>query len=301
MTLPGVVAGIAIGITVDKARRVLVEAFRNSDLDSPETDARVLLGHALGLDRSALTASPDRPLSAPEAAAVMALAARRLSREPVAHIVGAREFWSLDLRVTPDTLVPRPETETVVEAALAALDRTGPRTRPWLIADLGTGTGALLLALLQELPQAFGIATDLNPGALAVARDNATRHRLERRAAFVLCDFGTALAGPFGLVVSNPPYISSEEVPRLAPEVKDHDPLLALDGGTDGLDAYRAIARDAGRLLAPTGMLVVELGAGQAPDVAGLFTAAGLYVETPARPDLAGIPRAMTARLPMHR
>lgn len=294
-------SGIAAGVTIDKARRIVVEAFRGNGLDSPETDARVLLGHALGLDRSALTASSDRPLSAPEAAAVAAVAARRLSHEPVAHIVGHREFWSLDLRVTPDTLVPRPETETIVEAALEAIDCTGPRTRPLRIVDLGTGTGALLLALLSELPQAFGIATDLSPKALAVARDNATRHGLDRRAGFVLGDFGTALAGPFDLVVSNPPYISSEEILDLAPEVKDHDPLLALDGGPDGLDAYRALARDAGRLLAPSGALVVELGAGQAADVAALLAGAGLYVETPARPDLAGIPRAITARLSVHR
>jgi release factor glutamine methyltransferase len=293
--------GIVAGIAVDKARRILVETFRNGDLDSPETDARILLGYALNLDRSALTASSDRSLDASEAAAITAIAARRLSHEPVAHIIGRREFWSLDLRVTPDTLVPRPETETIVEAALDAIDRAGPRTRALLIADLGTGTGALLLALLQELPQAFGIATDISPKALAVARDNAARHGLDRRAGFVRCDFGTALAGPFDLVVSNPPYISREEIPGLALEVKDHDPLLALDGGPDGLEAYRAIAHDAGRLLAPTGALVVELGAGQAADVAGLFTGAGLYVETPVRPDLAGIPRALTAHLSMHR
>jgi release factor glutamine methyltransferase len=293
MSRPGIVAGI----TIDQARRIMIDTFRRNDIDSPETDARVLLGHALGLDRSALTASSDRALSPTEAAAVAAIGARRLARAPVAHLVGHREFWSLDLRVTPDTLVPRPETETIIEAALDAVDRSGPRTRPLLIADLGTGTGALLLALLQELPHAFGIATDLSPKALAVARDNATRHRLERRAAFVQGDFGTALAGPFDLVVSNPPYISSDEIPVLAPEVKDHDPLLALDGGPDGLDAYRAIARDAGRLLAPDGTLVVELGAGQAAAVVGLLAGAGLSTETPVRPDLAGIPRAMTARL----
>lgn len=294
-------SGIVAGIPVDKARRILIEAFRDGDMESPETDARVLLGHVLGLSWSALTASSDRPLGALEAAAVMTVARRRLSHEPVAHIVGRREFWSLDLRVTPDTLAPRPDTETVVEAALDAIDRAGPRTHPWRIADLGTGTGALLLALLRELPQAFGMATDLSPGALAVARDNAARHELDSRAGFVACDFGAALPGGWDLVISNPPYISSNDIPALAAEVRDYDPRLALDGGPDGLEAYRAIARDAGRLLAPSGALVVELGAGQAADVAALFTAAGLYVETPARPDLAGVPRALMARSPLHR
>src|SRR5262249_6137776 len=187
---------------------------------------------------------------------IAAMAARRLAREPVARIVETREFWGLSLRVSPAVLVPRPETETVVATALAALDRDADRARPVRIADLGTGSGALLLALLSELPNAFAVGTDLSMDALAVARDNAERLGLAARAAFVACDFAGGLAGPFDLVVANPPYVASHELAQLAPEVRDHDPLLALDGGADGLRAYRALAADAPRLIGARGHMV---------------------------------------------
>ena len=186
-----------------------------------------------------------------ELEAIAAVAARRLAREPVARIIGRKEFWGLSLGLNMQTLVPRPETETVVEAALAALDCGGVRTRPLRILDLGTGSGALMLALLSELPATFGIGTDISSEALCCARDNATALGLARRASFVACDYGAALAGPFDLIVSNPPYIAHGDIATLAPEVSAFDPPRALDGGIDGLDGYRAIAADARRLLAP--------------------------------------------------
>lgn len=277
--------------TVDGARRVLAEQFRAAGLDTPELDARLLVGHALGLDHSALAAGADRALDQRHADAVAALAARRIGREPVARILGVKEFWGLPLRLGAATLVPRPETETVVEAALAALDTGGPRTRALRIADLGTGSGALLLALLSELPDARGVGTDLSTAALAVARDNAGRTGLAARAYFVAGDFGAPLKGGFDLVVVNPPYIASAEIAALSPEVR-HDPLLALDGGRDGLDCYRAIASDTRRLLKPTGHLVLELGIGQGAAVKAMMDAEGLVAGT-ARHDLAGIPRAL--------
>ena len=234
-----------------------------------------------------------RVLEAREVKAISARAARRLNREPVSRIVGCREFWSLDFRVSPDVLVPRPETETVVEAAL---DLVKPKkNEPLRILDIGTGSGALLLALLSELPNAFGIGTDLSVAASMLARDNAVRLGFSARCAFVACDIAAALRGPFDLVVSNPPYVASGDIASLEPEVRDYDPVIALNGGADGLDGYRAIIADAGRLLAPAGHLVVELGAGRQNDVAALFAAAGLTINGGARCDLAGIARALSA------
>jgi release factor glutamine methyltransferase len=272
----------------------LTNEFRSAGLDSPELDARILIGHALSLDHTALAASDARILDMKEQDAIAAFADRRLAREPVARIVGSKEFWSLKLRVDATTLVPRPETETVVETALVTIDAGGLCARPLRIADLGTGSGALLLALLVELPNAFGIGTDMSVGALRVARDNARRLRLTR-AAFVACDMSAALAGTYDLIVANPPYIASSEIAATAPEVRNYDPRSALDGGADGLDYYRAIAGTAPALLKPAGALVVELGAGQAPAVAALFAAAGLE-PSPPRADLHGVPRALVAQ-----
>jgi release factor glutamine methyltransferase len=282
-------------MTVAQARRALTDTFRGAELDSPELDARLLVGHALGLDHTALTIDSGRSLGCDAAHALAALAARRLEREPVARILGVKEFWGLPLRLNEATLVPRPETETVVEAALAAIDSAGPRTRALRIADLGTGSGALLVALLTELPNATGIGTDVNCDALAAARGNASRLGVAARAEFAVCDFGVALAGRFDLVVSNPPYIASADIDTLSPEVR-HDPRSALDGGADGLDCYRTIAGQAPGLLKPDGYLVVELGIGQEPAVATLFRAAGL-IPSSACPDLLGIPRALQARV----
>ena len=235
-------------------------------------------------------------LEAREVDAASALAARRLKREPVARILGRKEFWSLTLAVTPDVLVPRPETETVVEAALDALGRDGKKMERLRILDIGTGSGALLLALLSELPNAVGLGTDISAAALAVARENAERNGLNDRCTFVACNIAEGVEDRFDLIVSNPPYVSRGEIATLAPEVRDFDPRLALDGGNDGLDGYRAIARHARRLLAPGGRLIVELGAGQEQAVRALFTTAGLQVGA-SRADLAGIPRVLPAKI----
>ena len=192
--------------------------------------------------------------------------------------------------------MPRPDTETVVELALAMLRAAPiPDTRV-RVADIGTGSGAILLALLHELPEAFGIGTDVSIAALRTARRNAADLELAGRAAFVACDYAASLSGPFDLIVSNPPYVRSTDIADLANEVRDHDPHLALDGGTDGLDAYRALIPQAARLLGPGGTLVVEAGRGQSSDVAGLMTAAGLTPAGPPRADLAGVLRAVAAR-----
>jgi release factor glutamine methyltransferase len=278
--------------TVADARRGWARQFRAAGIDSPELDARILVGHALGLDRSALAGAVARRLTEKEQDAIAALARRRLNREPVARIVGMKEFWSLPLRVDANTLVPRPETETVVEAALAAIAASG--AWPLRIADLGTGSGAILLALLSELPKAYGVGTDASVAALAVARNNAGRLGLAR-AHFVACDMAAALRGPFDIIVSNPPYIVSSDIAGLAPEVRDFDPRRALDGGPDGLYFYRLIAATAPALLAPGGAVIVELGAGRAQAVAALFAAAGLAPQPP-RPDLNGIQRALVAK-----
>lgn len=283
------------GVTIATARRLLAQALRERGFDSPELDARLLVAHALGLDHAALAAQGERILGPDEAVGLAALAARRLAREPVARILGVKEFWGLALCLNAATLVPRPETETVVEAALAAIDRDRGASA-LRVADLGTGSGALLLALLAELPAAHGIGTDVSPAALGCARANAVALGLCHRASFIACDFGTALKGPFDLVVSNPPYVVHHDIAMLAPEVRDFDPRAALDGGPDGLAAYRAIAADARRLLSPDGILVLELGAGQLGAVASLLAAAGLVAAGPPRNDLAGVARALPVK-----
>jgi release factor glutamine methyltransferase len=284
------VKATAPATTVETARRRLAQELRAAGLDSPELDARLLVAHAVGLDHAGLAARARCPLGGEEARAIAALAARRLAREPVARILGRKEFWGLPLAVNADTLVPRPETETVVEAVLEAL---GPsRSRVHRIADLGTGTGALLLALLTELPAAFGVGTDISMQALDCARGNAASLGLSTRSAFAVCDYAAALAGPFELIVANPPYVARADIAGLAPEVRDHDPRRALDGGPDGLDGYRAIAADAARLLAPDGMLAVELGLGQAAAVGAIFVGASL-APAALKHDLSGVARAL--------
>lgn len=282
--------------TIATAQRALAGKFRQAGIESAEIDARLLIAHALGIDRAALIANGERAFTSDEMKVIDALAARRLRREPVARILGAKEFWSLSLHITPAVLVPRPETETLVEAALDALTRDARQMEKPRILDIGTGSGALLLALLSELPNAVGTGTDISAAALGVARVNAERNDLAGRCSFVACDIAAGVPGPFDLIVSNPPYVAHGEIASLAPEVRDYDPALALDGGADGLDGYRAIATQACRLLTPGGKLVVELGAGQEAAVRALFTKAGLTAAA-ALNDLAGIPRALPATI----
>jgi release factor glutamine methyltransferase len=283
------------GPTVEAARRALTARFKSGHIDSAELDARMLVGAALGLDLTGIITAASRLLTPDQSAMIEDFAHRRLAGEPVARILGTKEFWGLPLRLSPATLVPRPDTETVVELALEMLHAADPGHPP-RIADIGTGSGAILLALLSELPGAYGVGTDISEAALQTAHDNAGRLGLAGRAGFVACDYATALSGPFELIVSNPPYIRSAELNGLAVEVRDHDPRRALDGGTDGLDAYRALVPMAAGLLGPGGALVVEAGHDQSGDIEGLMTAAGLTRERPPKADLAGIRRAVAGR-----
>ena len=281
------------GQTVEAARRALAARLKTAGIDSAELDARILTGHALGLDLTGLISAAQRQLTPDESARLEEFAGRRLAAEPVARIIGEKEFWGLLLQLSSATLVPRPDTETVVELALELLRAGGKLDRPLRIADLGTGSGAILLALLSELPAAQGFGTDISEGALQTAGTNAARAGLSDRATFIACDYASGLTGPFDLIVSNPPYIRSADIDGLAAEVRNHDPLTALDGGADGLDAYRALIPQAAGLLAPNAALVVEAGEGQSAQIQALMTAAGLMPVIAPKADLAGIPRAV--------
>jgi release factor glutamine methyltransferase len=284
------------GQTIEAARRMLTARLRTDTIDSAELDARILVGAVLSLDLTGMIAAAERRITTAEAARLEDATRRRVAGEPVARIVGSREFWGLTLRLPAATLVPRPDTETVVELALEMLRPPADPERRLRIADIGTGSGAILLALLSELPDAYGVGTDINVAALQTASGNAVQLEMASRAAFVACDYAAALSGAFDLIVSNPPYIRSADIPGLSIEVRDYDPLDALDGGTDGLDAYRALIPQAARLLAPGGALVVEAGHGQSGEIQGLIDAAGLTCEQPPKADLAGVRRAVAGR-----
>ena len=252
-------------------------------------DARLLLCHALDVGREQVVGHPERSLDAGGQARFDAMVARRAAREPVAYITGEREFWSLAFHVGRGTLVPRPDSETVIEAALASIP---DRSAPLRLLDLGTGSGCLLLALLSELGSAAGVGVDCSAEALEVARKNARRLGLDGRSRFLAGDWGAPLAGPFDLIVANPPYVAEDELAALEPEVARFEPRLALAAGRDGLDAYRALAPHVARLLAPAGAAVLEVAAGQAGAVASLMSAEGL-AETARHRDLAGVERCL--------
>jgi release factor glutamine methyltransferase len=290
------VSGYFAGQTVETARRALTARLRDGAVESAELDARILVGHVLCLDLTGMITAAGRPLTPDEAVRLDDLTRRRLAGEPVARIVGHKEFWGLPLQLSAATLVPRPDTETVVELTLEMLRMQSRHEGHLRFADLGTGSGAILLALLSELPDAFGIGTDISEAALHTARSNAARLGFASRAAFVACDYAAALSGTFDLIVSNPPYIRSIDIVDLATEVRDHDPLRALDGGGDGFDAYRTLIPQAARLLAPGGALVVEVGHDQSGEVGRLTLAAGLTLAGPAKADLAGLKRAIAGR-----
>jgi release factor glutamine methyltransferase len=281
------------GQTVERARRALTARFKSGQIDSAELDARMLVGAALGLDLTGLIAAAGRPVLAEESVRLAGFARRRLAGEPVARILGFKEFWGLPLQLSPATLVPRPDTETVVELALEIWRGERHPDRRLRIADIGTGSGAILLALLSELPKACGVGTDISLAALRTATSNAAHLGFAPRAAFVACDHAAALSGVFDLIVSNPPYVRSADIASLAREVREHDPSGALDGGADGLDAYRKLIPQAAGLLTPRGALVVEAGLGQSGPIQELMTAAGLTLERPPKADLAGVPRAV--------
>jgi release factor glutamine methyltransferase len=259
-------------------------------IDSPVIDARLLLEAAAGASRADILTDPRRPLSAAQTRTLEDYLARRERREPVSHILGVKGFWKIMLQVTPDVLTPRPDTEAILDAVLPRFEEQ----QAFKLLDLGVGSGAILLAILAERPRATGLGVDVSDEAIAVARENAARLGLSQRAAFLHGDWTTGLAdADFDLVVSNPPYIASGEIAGLAPEVRDHEPRLALDGGPDGLDAYRALAPEILRVLKPGGHFALELGVGQRQAVEALLAGAGA-VELGIGLDLAGRERVLS-------
>lgn len=277
--------------TIGSLLGTVAASLEKAGFDETRRRARRLLAAALGLSASEIFARIDRRITDDEGERVAGLLARMVRHEPLSRVLGVREFWGLEFRLSPDTLDPRPDSETLIEAALACL---ADRKRTYRILDLGTGTGCLLLALLSELPAATGIGIDAAPGAVAAARENAERLGLGRRSEFVIGDWTESPTEAFDLVVANPPYIPSGDIADLPPEVRDFDPLRALDGGADGLAAYRVIATQLPFLLGPRGVFAGEIGLGQGRDVTALITACGLTVDKVV-PDLAGIPRCIVA------
>lgn len=267
--------GLPIGpaTTIEAAHRLIRRLFRDAGLDAAELEARDLVRRVLRLDLTELVISGARPLDVGAADRLTAAVARRLMGEPLARISGEAEFWGLSFRLGPDTLVPRADTETVIRVAMARVRRPVGAVA---VADLGTGSGAILAALLVEWPEAFGLGTDISPGALAVAAANLGSLGLSTRAGLIRASFADALAPRrFDVIASNPPYIARFVIPGLMREVREHDPRLALDGGPDGLDAYRALLGPSFRALKPGGLLVLEIGFDQAEAVRRLAAEAG--------------------------
>ena len=282
---------VTVAGALDDARRQL----RAAGIEDAGREARLLLGHAAGLDAAAIIGHPERRL-APAAMRTMADAVSdRARRRPMAQVTGSREFWSLAFRVTPATLDPRPDSEAVIGAVL---DHVGDRRAPRKVLDLGTGSGCLLLALLSELPNATGLGTDISAEAIAVAAANAGTLGLRQRALFAVADWDGGLTGRFDIVVCNPPYIPAGEIDLLAPEISRYEPRRALDGGRDGLDAYRALAPLIARRLAGGGLAAIEIGAGQRSMVESIFAGAGLAA-TACVADLAGVSRCLVVRIKM--
>ncbi len=271
------------------ALRRAVPLLREAGIEDGARDARVLLAHALGIGHDRLTLKLQDDMTEPQEALYDAALRARLARQPVAQITGRRLFWGQSFRVTRDTLDPRPETETLVAEALK---------QPFLkLLDLGTGTGCILLSCLKEMPMARGLGTDISDPALQVAMGNTRDLGLEARARFRKSDWFASVTGSFDLIVSNPPYIAADEMPSLAPEVRDWEPDLALTPGGDGLDAYRAIALGAGARLMPGGRLLVEIGPTQGAAVVAMFQAEGLQ-DIRVLPDMDGRDRVVSAVKP---
>jgi release factor glutamine methyltransferase len=280
--------------TIEALIRTAATGLAAAGIDATRREAWLLLEHASGRGRAGLIAAGSEPLAGPAAARFRTLVERRRQREPIAYILDEKEFWSLPFHLGRAVLTPRPESETVVEAALRHMAH---RDAPRRILDLGTGSGCLLLALLGELPGAFGVGVDLDPAAAGIARANARRFGLDHRAGFVRASWGQALAGSFDLIVSNPPYVRAGDWPGLAPEIRRFEPIGALLAGADGLDAYRALAPDAARLAAAAGTVCLEHGPGQGPAVRAIMSAAGLRpIEW--REDLAGHERVQILAKP---
>lgn len=262
-------------------------------VDTADEDARILLRAATGLTRLELATQPQTALTHEQCQILDQYVTRREAHEPVSRILESRGFWTVDLLIAPNVLDPRPDTETLVETALSLLENTP--NAPIKILELGAGSGAIVCALLSELPKAQAVVVDLSPHACQASKVNLARCGLSNRAFVLQGRWHEALQAQFDLVISNPPYIASAELNALPPSVRLYDPILALDGGTDGLDCYRAIIKDIPRLLKPNGLLVFELGIGQATDVRPMLEAMKLEIKTIAR-DLGGHERALAAR-----
>lgn len=259
-------------------------------IDTPVIDARLLLEAGAGVSRLDIVTDPRRVLSAAQVEAVEVLALRRLAREPIGHILGRKAFWTLDLDVNADVLSPRPETEHLVELAMEVL----PKDAPTRVLDLGVGSGAILLSILADRPLASGIGVDVSEAALVVARRNVEKLGLQDRAELRAGNWSEGLTGTFDIVISNPPYIPTADIEGLQPEVAQYEPRLALDGGPDGLDAYRLIIAQLPDLLGPQGVFAFEVGQGQAEEVRALAEAQGFI--TASKLDLAGIARVVSGR-----
>lgn len=273
-------------------------ALRGACVETPELDARLLLCHAAGLTPEAYVAVPDTLLNEDDASRFDAMLARRLEGEPVSRIIGTKEFYDRTFAVDRHTLDPRPDTETLIDAVLDTLRREDRREERLRILDLGTGTGCILLTLLAELPFARGVGSDVSAGALDIARRNARELGVGNRASFVAGDWLEPIEGSFDIVLSNPPYIASAEIAGLSREVS-YDPLLSLDGGADGLQAYRRIVSGVGRVLYSGGLVFLEIGKTQGEAVLGLLRDSGLKIDAGRSvwTDLGGRQRSVGARL----
>lgn len=261
-----------MGLNLVQAWSRAKQTLEDAGIAGPVIDARLLVEAAAEATRADIVTDPYRALTAEQEARLEDYLARRARREPVSHILGRKGFWKIMLQVTPDVLTPRPDTETVVEYVL----RDFPEHAAWSVLDLGVGSGAILLAILAERPAAKGLGVDVSESALAVARENAANLGLAGRVALLRGDWTAGLDGAgFDLVVSNPPYIASAVIDGLEPEVRDHEPRLALEGGADGLDAYRILAPEILRVLKPGGRFAVEIGYDQKDAVEALFREAG--------------------------
>jgi len=259
-------------LTLVKAWTAAKDRLKDAGIDQPSIDARLMLEVAAGVTRTEIVTDPYRELTAEQQTTLEDYLSRRARREPVSHIIGRKGFWKILLQVNKNVLTPRPETEVIVDEVLKAF----PEQMAFSMLDLGVGSGTILLAVLAERPAAKGLGIDASAEALAVAKDNAASLDLNTRAAFLHGDWTAGLGdASFDLVVSNPPYIPTAVIDTLEPEVRDHEPRLALDGGADGLDAYRLLAPEILRVLKPAGMFAVEIGYDQSQAVEALFRAAG--------------------------
>jgi release factor glutamine methyltransferase len=270
-----------------------VQELRAAGIDNADTDAAILLAEALRCDRLALLRRGRDVVDPAVAEKFRAMLRARAAGRPVSRILGRREFWSLPLNISDDVLDPRSDSETLIQAVLRECE---DHSQALQILDLGTGSGCLLLALLSEYPGARGLGVDISPAAVALASANAAELDLQARAHFTVADWADGIEGEFDVVIANPPYIARAEIETLAPEVRLHDPLLALDGGGDGLAAYRVLVPALPALLRPGGLAVLECGLGQAAKVSGLLGAAALTV-IKVQKDLSGVERCLSARM----